>query len=156
MLKPSLKWFFVFCGSIAAVTMMWFLGIMQMLWDVDKSHLSFVTMAGYFGWSLYVGWLSAKSRESNDVSYFKAPLHASWFVSELMMVSGMAGTIVGFMYMLHGASGTLSSGVVSPEFLMNSALGLSTSCVTTLVGLVCCYLLRTQLVNLENEIGYAE
>jgi len=158
----QLKWWFIFCSSLVGAFIAFKLGYMQKLWEVDISKLSYVTLATYTLVSLYVGFLTWKASlhgsdhsMNYDVKTRRADvvqhIPALWFASELMMGLGMMGTIIGFLFMLNNTFAGVAPGtaVVTSQIVASAAIGLSTSCTTTLVGLVCSFLTKMQLVNLE-------
>ena len=154
----NLKWWFMFCSSIAAVGLCWLFGFVDMLRDMDVSRLGYVILAIYFGFSMFVGYLTFQASRGRSLIVMEHK-DSCYYVTELLQALGMAGTIIGFMYMLHKLFGDLDMSGATPvtmEMLARAATGLSTACITTLVGIVCSYALRAQLVNLnylvpENE-----
>lgn len=76
-----------------------------------------------------------------------------WFMAEVMVAMGMIGTVTGFMLMFGDAFGALDTN--DPQsiaaVLTDMALGLGTALVTTLVGLICSFMLKAELVFISND-----
>ena len=76
-----------------------------------------------------------------------------WFMSEVMVAMGMIGTVTGFMLMFGDAFASLDTNDPSSiaAVLTDMASGLGTALVTTLVGLVCSFTLKAELVFISND-----
>jgi hypothetical protein len=129
-------------------------GFYPYLYAADVSKLGFITLALFFLSSLWVGQMSYRSRDGNQD--FSRHLQFGWWVAELFMGLGMIGTLVGFLVMLQAL---FSSGIniedptAARTLLSRLAYGLSTSALTTLVGLIASQVFKLQLVNLEYLLG---
>lgn len=152
----NLKWWFIFCASLAAVSVTGFLGLLNQLWFADVSKLSFAIIGLYFTYSAYVGYLTAQATHHCQVNFVKKNIKTGWFMSELMLGLGMIGTLVGFLILLNVsfANVDVSNTAAVKKLIADMSLGFSTSSLTTLVGLICSFLLKLQLVNAEYELKH--
>lgn len=145
-----IKWWFVFCISIAIVVISYLFGIIAEINAKDVTKLSFVIIALYFVETVYLGKLAIKKKNKEDI---ENGLNTGWFISETLLALGMIGTVAGFILMLGGSFVHLD--VSNTESLRDAltamALGMSTALYTTLVGLIFSQLLKVQLINLETK-----
>lgn len=144
----NLKWWFIFCLSLVATATCGMLGLLKTLWVVDITHLGIAMIALYFGASAFIGFLTYQGNYGRD-AYVKAHLGPCWYVAELFLALGMIGTMIGFIVMIRAAFGPDVDINNLKVVITNAASGLSTACITTLIGLICSYALKAQLVNLE-------
>jgi len=153
----KLKWWFLFCASAAALTGAGVFGLLQGLWHVDQTKLSFVILTVYFVVSGWVGWLTVRAaawgtfrgaaiRTLQQAEVAKHH-HACEEASDLLMKLAIMGTTLGFYLMLSGAFG--SGAAPTPAAIGEAAKGLGTICIVTFVGVLCSSLLNLQLVNLR-------
>ena len=143
----NLKWLLIFASSLAGLMVCAMLGLLQTLWDVDGTRISFIIMAIYLVVSAFVGWLTTDAPAQAVAAYRQACRYAP----ELMMGLGMLGTVIGFVQMLGGAFTDLDPSNVkaTQAALSQMAAGISVALTTTLVGLACAMPLQLQLVNLD-------
>lgn len=146
-----LKWWLLFCVTIASSVYVYNLGLFSKLWTLDLSKMSFVTLALYFLMTFYIGYqtwrVSRKDRTDLDIHKAIIALPGCWFSSEAMMAFGMMGTVIGFILALRPAFSNFT--VAQSEVIAQMAGGMATSCLATLCGLLTMVLTRTQLVSLE-------
>jgi len=146
-----LRWWLLFCTSVAAFFAAYFFGFVDALIAKDTTRLSFAILAIYFLTSAFTGWITysvtkgAKKQSAN--------INIGWFATELLLAMGMIGTVIGFILMLGGSFESLNVSDTSSvkTALTDMALGMSTALYTTLVGLVCSQMLKVQLVNVEEQ-----
>ena len=145
-----LRWWLLFCSSIAALFTAYSFGFIDTLLAKDLTRISFMILVTYFATSAFVGYLTYKRSRGAIV---KIGANFGWFVTELLLALGMIGTVIGFILMLGGSFESLNvSDTTSVKTaLTDMALGMSTALYTTLVGLVCSQLLKVQLVNVESR-----
>ena len=131
-------------------------GFIDYLIATDITYLTFVIF-GIFqlanAFLLYRSWqLKNGARFATD-RY--GPL---WFTSDALTTLGMIGTLIGFIFVLSQAFGSID--VADTEqlkmVLANLATGMGTALTTTLVGLVSSVILKTQLVQLEEANANAQ
>ncbi len=133
---------------------MYFFGVWQYLWDADWSKISFVVIALFTFVMLQIGRRTAKCHgQKRRVTLLAASQKLSpyeWLAS-VMERAGLAGTVVGFIYMFSFAFvgidpndvSTIKAGV---EII---TVGMSTALLTTLVGIVCATLTHGLLENAQ-------
>ncbi len=143
----NLKWLLVFTSSLVALVACAIVGLVDALWDVDNTRISFIIIALYLLVSPFVGWLTSTAPQSAVTEYRQA----CRFTPELMVGLGMLGTVIGFLQMLGLAfKGIDPSNVKLTQAALSAmASGISVALTTTLVGLACSLLLQLQLVNLD-------
>lgn len=140
----NLKWLLIFVGSLAALAVCTMLGLVDALWRVDGTRISFGILAIYLLVSPFVGWLTWGRGDAER--YTKACVYAA----ELMMGLGMLGTVIGFLQALGVIGGIDPSNVQAMQkALMSIGAGVGVALTTTLVGLACAMLIQLQVVNLE-------
>lgn len=145
-----LRWWLLFCTSIAALFTAYTFGFVDALIAKDVTRLSFAILAVFFCSSAYVGWLTFAKTKGHDV---QVGTDVGWFITELLLALGMIGTVIGFILMLGGSFESLnvSDSTSVKEALTDMAIGMSTALYTTLVGMICSQTLKVQLVNVESE-----
>ena len=145
-----LRWWLIFCISIAAFFTLYIFGFIDALIAKDTTRLSFGIIAIYFIASGFTGWITYNNTKGKKQG---ANINIGWFITELLLAMGMIGTVIGFILMLGGSFESLNvadTGSVKTA-LTDMALGMSTALYTTLVGLVCSQMLKVQLVNVEEQ-----
>lgn len=143
-----LRWWLLFCTSIAAFFAAYTFGFVDALIAKDTTRLSFGIIAIYFIASGFTGLITYKTTKGKKQG---ANINIGWFITELLLAMGMIGTVIGFILMLGGSFESLnvSDSNSVKQALTDMALGMSTALYTTLVGLTCSQLLKVQLVNVE-------
>jgi len=144
--SEKLKWWFVFCASVLAFIGAAVTGLLQGLWQVDQTKLSFVIVAIYFVVSGFVGWLTILAADGR-VNNLTQHLNSCDEASDLLMKIAIMGTTLGFYLMLSGAFG--AGMAPTPAAIGAAAKGLGTICLVTFVGVLCSSLLNLQLTNLR-------
>jgi len=137
-------WFLVVCQTVGlGVGLM--TGALHKLWLVDVTKLSMVCIVSLLIVTGFIGWLT-RMAEIGRTEDLLPHVDACWFISEVLMGLGMTGTVLGFLIMLNDA---FNGNMVAQEVMLRAAPGLSTICVTTVVGLICSMFCKAQLVNLD-------
>lgn len=146
--SAMLRWWVLACTFFVSTAWMQHKGLFSYLWFADASMMSFVALGVFSTASVFVGLLTYRSSK-HDLN--PQHLQAAWYASELLMAIGMVGTLVGFLLMLGPSLSNLSSSdvEVAKGGIFSMAMGMSTSVIATLVGLVTSQLLKLQLVSLE-------
>lgn len=145
-MSEKLKWWFLFCASLIAFIGAGATGLLQGLWRVDQTKLSFVILAIYFIVSGFVGWLTILAADGR-VNNLTQHLNSCDEASDLLMKLAIMGTTLGFYLMLSGAFG---NGLApTPAAIGEAAKGISTICLVTFVGVLCSSMLNQQLTNLR-------
>lgn len=149
-MAAALRWWFLFCLSALVVSLAGVTGDLEKLWHADVSRLSAAALGTYFVTSAFIGYLTVAAKNNRlDVARAHAPF--CWYVAELLLGMGMAGTLIGFLLMLGTAFHQFDANNVklAQQVIAAAATGLATAGLSTLVGLVSSFLIKAQLVNLE-------
>ena len=139
------QWLIVSCGLVLLTFVGYHTGVLLEVFKMDKSYIAL----GITGVFIACHFVIAK-----QITDFSAEVEARlWFVAEWMIACGMVGTVVGFI-MIFGEAFTALD-VNDPEtiatVLVDMAHGVGTALVTTLVGLICSFTLKGELVFLCEE-----
>jgi len=133
------------------------------LYEHDSTKLSFVIAGMFLGMSTWCGyktWLLSRfidggNRTEDDhmIEKVENTMEAGWFISDLCLTTGMAGTVIGFIMMLSGFTQLDVSDVNTIQGLIkNLGIGMSTALYSTLTGLICSALLKIQYFNLSQAV----
>jgi hypothetical protein len=166
--QPFLRWLLVTTLSSVAMVILWQAGVLGEIWSVDSSYLSAVTLAFFWVVTIICGhatwracdaglWWNTAYDRRRELFDLRGREELGWFGSEMCLVLGMMGTIVGFIMMLSGFNALDLSNVQTIQGLL-SDLGKSmgTALYTTIVGLVCGSILKIQCFNLARVLDKAE
>lgn len=165
---------FLFFGYVA-----WDLGFVETLFVKDRSHLTkaialLTTIA-----SLHAAWhiirysyfshselsnisalLTLPDSASNDslvpleiiADRIRAPVEAGWFMVDLAIRIGLAGTIIGFILIFSSLSGAKIVGEDAlQQLLVSMSVGMGTALFTTLAGLIAATFLSVQYMVLGRQ-----
>lgn len=143
----NLKWWFIFCASIAGLVVSYVLGWVHTLWTIDETKLSFAVIALYFLSSGFVGYLTIKATKDPKTPSLIENAEACNYASELMMRMAIMGTALGFFFMFGHAFGNATA--MNMKMVTDAAKGMGTICLVTFVGVLCSSLLSLQLQNLR-------
>ena len=148
--RSSFIWYFLICLQVLFVAICVFFGMQDVLWQEDKTKLSFVIAGLWAVTSLIIGFWHKKT----DAEAISKNVKIGWYLAETCLALGMIGTVAGFLLMLGAAFGNINVGDTASlqQALSDMAVGMSTALYTTLVGLVASLFLKSQLVNLEHYL----
>ena len=139
-------------------------GGIVLLWEEDKTKLSFLLLAIFAhmsAWCGYKTWrlsrfLDRDETEKYLVEKIEELMETGWFASDLCLSIGMVGTVIGFISMMSGfATIDVSNMTTVQDMIKGLGSGMSTALYTTLVGLICSALLKVQYFNLGQAIDKA-
>lgn len=167
--RAFLRWLLIVSAADAGFLIMLMTGLCGEIWVKDASYLSATTFVLFTVMSLVVGhatWHASRTpainkfQHKNVISDIKDRLrHLSvreeigWFGSELCLVLGMLGTIIGFVLMLRGFEVLNIKDAASIQSLLGElGKSMATALYTTLVGLICGGILKMQCLNLGLEL----
>lgn len=163
-----LKWLLMTCVVNVGVFIAYQLGVFHALLLKDGSYLGVATICFFYMMSALAGYSTYESCEilsnasaggtpTEGLKKHRRIEEVLWFSSEICLVLGMAGTIIGFIMMLAGFD-TLDLSNMSTIQSLLSELGkaMATALYTTLAGLFCGSLLKIQALNLAMELNAAE
>jgi hypothetical protein len=147
-MRNMVYWWIIFWVQVIAYGVAGAFGVFHMVYTADVSYISFVIIAVHLLTTLWIGW------HTNQVARFghshKFHMDSGWYLSELCMMLGMIGTIIGFIYTLvmtiGGGVGDVSQ---LQRVISELAKGIGTAGWTTLMGLVAALSIKAQMNNLE-------
>ena len=152
----------------------WDLGYLQMVFLQDRSHLTKAIALLTVGASLHAAWhIVGHSRKLNALNgatgiqrsatagdlplevaadRLRAPVEIGWFMVDLAIRLGLAGTIIGFVLIFSSLSGEQIIGDNAlRELLVSMSGGMGTALFTTLSGLVGATFLSVQYLVLGRQ-----
>ncbi len=145
-----LKWWFIVAASAIGFGTSTVFGLVEKLWTIDQTKISFGIIALYFIVSGWIGWLTRKVEKENyqdirdDVAKHLNGLDEA---SDLLMRLAIIGTTLGFAIMVGAAFG--AGVIITPAAIAGLASGLSLIYLVTAVGVLCSSLLNLQIVGLR-------
>lgn len=143
----ALKWWMVFCASAVGLLVAWAMGLLNKLWEVDQTKLSFVILIVYFVVSAFVGWMTYRQARGYRVPLIAQHLDCCDEASDLLMKIAIMGTTLGFFILISAAFGNAAA--ATAETIGGAVKGLAIIYLVTFVGVLCSSLLNLQLVNLR-------
>lgn len=146
----NLRWWLI--ASVVVVSSL--IGVQQGLfismWTLDKSHLGAVILVLFYLCSSFVGHLTYQAYRKRFDEVLKH-VDALYFTAKSLFYIGLAGSLIGFILVLQSLRNPID--FANPASLQTVitevCLGLSTACISSLVGLVTGQLLQLQLINME-------
>ena len=157
--RPLLRWWRFARIMVLATFGAFHTGIIDEVYDVDVTGLSFLIMGILTVMSIKCGVETFRLTSYDDItekdineSYAKAEL--GWFVSDLCLTIGMIGTVAGFIYMLSSSFANIDVSNVSSlqNVLAHMSAGMATALYTTAAGLVSSAFLKLQYFNYSTEV----
>jgi len=149
------RWFLmVVLVTVAGVALFHF-GVVQDIYETDISRLSSVIMVLYVIGTALAGFNSHRVGTHHKLTHnTEHRLYIGWFISEAMMVLGLAGTVIGFIVLFNGnfEGVTFDDPDKIKEIIVAIASGMGVALYTTLVGIFASLLLKMQLVSIEVAI----
>ena len=149
-MEIRLKWWTVLCSSLLILFLSYHFGFLQQLYRADITKLSWIIIGLFFLLNIRLGYQLHTNRKTGN--------NFDWLMSETMISLGMVGTVVGFIYMLSTVFLDINLDDIRSvqDSLGVMATGMGTALWTTLIGLICSILYKTELVlaeplNLENN-----
>ena len=152
---PLLRWWAGFCTLVTLYIGMYFFGVWHYLWDADWSKISFGVVILFTFVALQLGRWTAKLGRGCITRAEAANILSPYeWLATVMERAGLAGTVVGFIYMFSYAFvgidpndvGTIKAGI---EII---TVGMSTSLLTTLVGIICATMTHGLLENAQYDL----
>lgn len=151
-----LRWWICFTLINIATVILFLTGTVGWINEVDFTKLSFVIYTIFYVFSVRTGILSyrvSKSKENDLTEYFRKNENG-WFAADSLLTIGMIGTVIGFIYMLSTSFSEVSTANVGTikAALSKLSVGMSTALFTTAAGLICSWLLKVQLFDLNQYL----
>lgn len=166
----GLFWWLVVLVFAFGVYVAWNLGFLELMFVRDKSHLTKFICILTIGASAHAAWnivLRGRQLErlknnnhrwtnENELSILadrlRAPVETGWFLVDLAVRLGLAGTIIGFILIFGSLSGEKIVGEDAlRELLVSMSGGMGTALFTTLSGLIAATFLSLQYLLLGRQ-----
>jgi len=145
-MKYFLKWWLCACMIGIGLFLMYYYGLFEKVNNGDLTKISFGILVLFLVFSAKLGVLTYKM----DTVVPSQLNTIKWFAEKFITV-GMIGTVLGFLFTLDTVfCGIDASNVNSMQSaISNMAQGMGTALYTTASGLICSFLLKLQIYNLE-------
>ena len=142
-MEIKLKWWTILCSSFLILFLSYHFGYLHQLYNADITKLSWIIIGLFFLLNIRLGFQLHTNRRTGN--------NFDWLMSETMISLGMVGTVVGFIYMLSTIFTDINLDDIRSvqDSLGIMATGMGTALWTTLIGLICSILYKTQLVLTE-------
>ena len=144
--RPFLYWLLIFICILVGTAICWHFGLVEKIAKSDISTLSFWIYGLFIVMSISIGVCTWRRNP--------ALVKFGWFMHDALLTLGLIGTIVGLIYAVDVAIGSLSADASTVQLkstIMHMAIGLGTAFFTTAAGMSCALILRLQLFNLEEK-----
>ena len=157
--RPFLRWWLFAIIMVLATFGAFHTGIVDEVYEVDVTGLSFLIMGILTVMSIKCGvetfrLTSIENVTEKDINEAYAKADAGWFVSDICLTLGMIGTVAGFIYMLSSSFANIDVSNVSSlqNVLAHMSAGMATALYTTAAGLVSSAFLKVQYFNYSTEV----
>ena len=157
--KPLLRWWLFAIIMVLATFGAFHTGIIDEVYDVDVTGLSFLIMGILTVMSIKCGLdtfrlTSIENVTEKDINEAYAKADTGWFVSDICLTLGMIGTVAGFIFMLSSSFANIDVSNVSSlqSLLSHLSAGMATALYTTAAGLISSAFLKVQYFNYSTEI----
>jgi len=155
-----LRWWLFFTLVVISSVFSWKLGFIDEIRANDSTPISMTILIVFAVMSIWCGlktWKASKLEEEgvdkDEISKVTRKQEIGWFVSDQFLTMGFIGTIWGIKEMVPELGGIDMADVASKQaFLLKLLSGMGIALYTTLVGLVCCALLKIQYFNLSQTV----
>ena len=154
---PYLKWWLSFIMICLGASATWYFGLFSAINDADFTKISILIYGLFAVYVIHIGVNTKKACGSSlekDYDEICRKNESGWFVASLLTGLGMVGTVAGFIFMLGTSFEQLQADNVASMMaaLQQMGGGMATALYTTGVGLVCSWLLKIQLFNLNQHL----
>ena len=157
--KPLLRWWLFAIVMLLAAFGAFKTGIIDVVYDVDVTGLSFLIVGILTVMSIKCGLdtfrlTSIENITEKDINEAYAKADTGWFVSDICLTLGMIGTVAGFIYMLSSSFANIDVSNVSSlqNVLAHMSAGMATALYTTAAGLISSAFLKVQYFNYSAEV----
>ena len=144
--KYFLKWWLCVCLIAVGVVLMGIYGMFDRINQADITKISFAIFVLFCIFSIKLGVLTFKIDKTDRCQITTI----EWF-AEKFITLGMIGTVIGFLYTLNTVFCKIDVSNVNSmqSAISNMAQGMGTALYTTAAGLICSFLLKLQIYNLD-------
>lgn len=149
---PFWEWWTVVIATTALAFLCdHFFGIGRYLTEVDSTGISTFIIGIYLASTAVAGWYSYTIQFQGKY-ITEQSMQPLWFCADAMLAIGMMGTLVGFIVGLEGfTSVDANSADEIKQVISKMASNMGIALITTLTGLICSTVLKTQLVLIESR-----
>ena len=134
-------------------------GVIQEIITTDISGLSVLIFSAFVLGVALTGFISYRVGRTGEFGLQdENMLYVSWFVAEVLMVLGLAGTVIGFIVLFDANFNGVSfdNPETVKEIIVAIASGMGVALYTTITGIVTSILTKMLLVNIEVTINEQE
>lgn len=138
---------------------LFYTGVIQEIITTDISGLSIVIFSAFVLGVALTGFISYRVGKTGEMGLQdENMLYVSWFVAEVLMVLGLAGTVIGFIVLFDANFNGVSfdNPETVKEIIVAIASGMGVALYTTITGIVTSILTKMLLVNIEVTINEQE
>jgi len=149
-----IKWFIVFAAILAAVGIVWKMGLISLIVASDISHLSSIIAILFVISSFLAGKLCYDiSNDNIELVTLKKRMKILNFAADSFFTLGLLGTVIGFCYMMSGGHSVFAGGTDNvAQIIQQLKIGASTKLYATLSGIVCSLLLQVQILLIDTDL----
>lgn len=161
----ALTWWLVLLLFSFGCYVAWDLGFIEPIFSKDQSHITkaiaLLTIAASFhaAWHIvsYSHFLHSSEKENSvpleiAADRLRAPVETGWFMVDLAIRLGLAGTIIGFILIFSSLTGeTIVGEDALQQLLVSMSVGMGTALFTTLAGLIAATFLSVQYMVLGRQ-----
>ena len=126
--QKFIMWWIIVNIQTTIISVAYYFGFFDSLYTNDITHLGFVLVGLYFVTTAWIGRITAKKTSKG--------IDVGWFISEMCLMIGMIGTVIGFIAMLSifltGLDMTNTASLI--QAISGMGAGMGTALYTTLVG----------------------
>lgn len=122
------------------------------LFELDITRLSAFIIIIFLACNIYLSYLTFMSQFYREY-YWENDFKPLWFWSDAVLNIGMIGTLIGFMFVLMSAFGSIDTTSTDElkEIIIQVSHGMGIAIVTTLTGSIASLILKAQILMLEME-----
>jgi hypothetical protein len=153
------RWFALTNLIVIGIALLAYNGILTTIVTTDVSGISTVIFASFIISLIVTGVLSYRVGKDQGMSRADDNmLYIGWFIAEVLMILGLAGTVIGFIVLFDANFSDVSFD--SPEsvkvIIVAIASGMGVALYTTITGIIGSLLTKMLLVNVEVTINEQE
>jgi len=154
------RWFALTNLIAIGVGFLAYTGMVSEIITTDTSGISVIIFVSFVVGIALTGALSYRIGKSNGYMTVVDDnmLYISWFVAEILMVLGLAGTVIGFIVLFDANFSGVSfdDPETVKEVIVSIASGMGVALYTTITGIISSILIKMLLVNIEVTIHEQE
>jgi hypothetical protein len=153
------RWFALTNLMVIGFGVLMYTGVIQKIIATDISGLSVLIFIAFVIGVVLTGLISYRVGKNDEMRLKdENMIYVSWFIAEVLMVLGLAGTVIGFIVLFDANFNGVSFD--DPEtvkaIIVSIASGMGVALYTTITGIVTSILTKMLLVNIEVTINEQE